>query len=237
LRALAGDAGKAARTESILNMTSRLRMGLLLLILAEFAPGRQPRQASIDLALEERDIQKAVDSQFPVTKEAFPVRLTLRDLRVRLREGEDRVGLSLEVEARLPIIAPLRGRIAASGVPRYDAAQKAFFLSEPVLERLELPGVAERELDLINTAVGTLAAPVLESTPIYTLRDRTLQERAARYLLQEISIQGGKLYLRLGPPDEGVAPTIAPIVIIGGIAGLLAAVLVNWRLRTRRRRK
>jgi hypothetical protein len=145
------------------------------------------------------ELQEAVAKHFPLSIDRRIASLALRDPIVILRDGEDRLGLDVTADAKLPAIPPFAGHIAASGKPFYDPVEKSFYLRDLKIDRLDVPGMEERQRAGIRAAIGALAAPALSTIPVYRLEGRNLKEVTAAYLLTEVSVKDGRLLLTLGP--------------------------------------
>jgi Protein of unknown function (DUF1439) len=156
--------------------------------------------ASITITRTQADLQESVAKRFPVTTEKRLVTVTFRDPKVLLQDGDDRIGLDVETEIRFPFGAPVTGRVASLGRLSYDPSAKAFYFREPIVERLEFPGIEGDRNAIARAALEAVAKPTLESIPVYTLEGRTLKETTAAYLLTEVFVREGKLHLKLGQP-------------------------------------
>jgi hypothetical protein len=217
-----------------MSVRPNLLTGLLLTAFVLAAAGCRPQWPSVQLALSREDIQAVLAPRFPVTKETFPLKATLRDPEVILRDGDPRIGLKLRAEVELPLVPKVSGTIAAIGSPRYEPTEKAFYLQSPEVESLELPLLKGAELEMARGAVQMLAAPIIEETPVYRLKDRTLKEEAAGYFLRDVAVRDGRLHLTLSPPNDGTPPPPGVATILGWTAagGLaLAVVVVMWGRR------
>jgi hypothetical protein len=215
---------------------NRLRYGLLLIATASLAAGCTPKPPTITVTLTRAQLQKEIAKRFPVTQEKFLITATLRKPEVILREGDERIGLGLEAELKLPVLAPVKGRIAAVGDPVYDSREKAFFFRNPKIEKLGIPGLEEHPE--VKLAVEALAGPVLQGTPVYRLEGRTLQEVTAEYVLREVSVQDGKLHLTLGLPEGARVPFSPPAIApwMASLIGLALAFAAGMWFATRGRR-
>ena len=159
-------------------------------------PGCSP---TLTITRTQAELQEKLARRFPVTKEKFLVRVTLSDPKVLLRTGDPRLGLDLAAQIKPPLGAPLDGRVAVLGEPYYDPQQKAFFLHNPEIERVEFPGFDLAQHEKARTAVQTAVSVALASIPIYSLEGRDLKEATARHLLKEVHVQDGMLRFTLGP--------------------------------------
>jgi Protein of unknown function (DUF1439) len=85
------------------------------------------------------------------------------------------------------------------GIPHYDPQQKAFFLRDSRIERVDFPGWNlgghQRTRAALDAAVGV----ALQNVPVYTLEGRTFKEATAKHFLKEVHVADGKLHFTLGP--------------------------------------
>lgn len=182
------------------------RSAAALALTAGCLAGCVGRPPTLTLSLSREELQQAVSERFPVKREELLASVTFRDPQVILREGDNRVGIDLEARIKLPLVRAVQGRAAAVGEVAYDPATRAFFFRNPEITRLDLSGPAEEFREPLTQAVEQFAAPVLEETPVYTLKDRSTEEKTAGYLLRRVSVRDGKLHLTLGLPEDADAP-------------------------------
>jgi hypothetical protein len=158
--------------------------------------------ATFTVTKTQEELQARLAPRFPITREKYLVAVTLSDPKVLLRTEDNRVGLDLATEVRAPralLTAPLAGRIAVMGVPYYDPQQKAFFLHDPRIERVDFPGFDLARYQKARLALEAAVGLALQSIPVYTLEGRTFKEATAKHLLKEVHVEAGKLHFTLGP--------------------------------------
>ncbi len=180
-----------------MHATSRL-LSLILVASLLVAPGCAKREVVVTLTRGE--IQEWVEPRFPVSKLAYLVLVTLRDPKVVLPDGTDRIGIELNVDVKIPLLAALSGKIAASGTPRYEGGTKAFYLERPSVERVEINGLKPEHEPKARAAIEKLATELLATRPIYELKGRNLKEVTASYVLRDVLIRDGKLQATLALP-------------------------------------
>lgn len=152
------------------------------------------------IRLSESQIQEKLDARMPFSKSVlFIFKITLANPQVRLKEQEPHVHLGLDVLMQLGDDGkPLGGRIEAAGAIRYDSAQGAFFLVDPVVERVAVQGIPERYTDKVNAALSVALAAYWAQRPIYTLSTLNGKQAAARLVLRNVAVENGELVVTLG---------------------------------------
>jgi hypothetical protein len=153
---------------------------------------------TITIVRTQPELQQAVAKHFPLTVRRALTSVVLTDPIVVLRDGDDRLGLDVNVAVKLPVLPAYSGRVAVLALPFYDPAEKAFYLRDASLERLELPGLGGDQRAAVSAAISALAAPSLAKVPVYRLEGRNLQEVTAAHFLKEVRVEGGRLRLVLG---------------------------------------
>jgi hypothetical protein len=177
-------------------MTARGSWPVLALALVTAATGCA--SATFTVTKTRAELEEKLAPRFPVTKEKMLVAVTFSDPRVILTSGDPRVGLDLATSVAVPLRSPVEGRIAVIGRPHYDPAEKAFFLRDARIARMDFRGVNLEEHVKTRAALDAALQLALASTPIYTLEGRTFKETTARHLLKEVHVADGKLHFTLG---------------------------------------
>jgi hypothetical protein len=164
---------------------------------------------TITIVRTQPELQQAVARHFPLTVSRPMASVVLTDPIVVLRDGDDRLGLDVNVSVKLPVVPAYAGRVAVMARPFYDPAEKAFYLRDARIERLDLPGLTGERRAALSAAISALGAPALAKIPVYRLEGRNLEEVTARHFLKEVRIEGGRLRLTLGPGGSEEAAAAA----------------------------
>jgi hypothetical protein len=174
----------------------RLTAALPFLALVSVAACAAP---TITIVRTQPEVQQAVAKHFPISVSKLLASVVLTDPVVILRDGDDRLGLDLNVAVKLPAVPAYSGRVGVLARPFYDPAEKAFYLRDPSVERLDLPGLAGDRRAAVSAAISALAGPALAKVPVYRLEGRNFKEVTAEHFLKEVRVEGGRLRLTLGP--------------------------------------
>ena len=160
-------------------------------------------EQGMTVQISQSTVQAQVAERFPITRDLGMGKLTMSDPKIDLKAGQDRVGLTTDLEFGGPGgVLNVKGSARASGALRYDQDDATFYMSDPVVQEVELPAKLMSEarkkklMDLTGKAIGEAYGDV----PLYTLRD-SRRDRTAKLLLREVRVREGKLELVLGMPE------------------------------------
>ena len=156
------------------------------------------RRRGLTITLGQAEIQQRLEAAFPVEQEQFAVRVVVDQPQVILREGSDRIGLDVRVRVRIPLLREYTGRVGTTGKLVYRREDKAFYLFESRVERLEIDGLPPEQTELVKKPVEAVAARALEAHPIYRLQGRNAQETLVEYVLLDVQVRDGKVIAELG---------------------------------------
>jgi hypothetical protein len=150
----------------------------------------------------EAQLQEQLDQQLPLTRSYFLIfQVTLDNPRVSLTDGSNRVraGLDIVLNAKAGGESrPLGGTIDVTGGVKYVAAKGEFFLTDPVIERLELQGVSPKYAGSVRAVMTKAIAEYYSTHPIYSLKATDVNQAAARLVLKDVVVQGQTLVVTLG---------------------------------------
>ena len=159
----------------------------------------------------EDDLREKLDARLPYEgRHLFIFDVTLDDPRIDLVNGTDRVAGGVDVTVKVNVAGrelSLAGAADMSGGVRYDAEARAFFVTDPVVEALRLPGVPESYANRANAAISAALADFYDARPIYVLEADTAAKSAAHLLLKDVSVKDEHLVVTLGLAKSAAAPT------------------------------
>lgn len=153
------------------------------------------------LTFSEADIQSRLEAAPPFTRTFFGVvHVTLDDPRISLVEGSDRVRAGSDVAVRVGLgrrefVIP--GSVDASGGVRFQAETGEFFLTDPVVEHLVIPGLSEQHAPRVADAVARALRVYYDRHPIYTLKPTDIEQATARLLLEDVRVVEQQLVVTL----------------------------------------
>ena len=167
-----------------------LCLGLVLLALG--------CKRTVTVEVERGEIQRRLAAKFPIQKPVLLGTVTFENPNVILHEGSDRIGVELDVRLQMPLVPQYSGKLALNGKPAYRPAEKAFYLEQAALERLDLAGVPLAQVENLRGPTEIVARAALDYVPVYQFEQRNWKEVSAEHVLREVRVQDGKLYATLG---------------------------------------
>lgn len=126
--------------------------------------------------------------------------LELSNPAVRLDEAKNRVATVFDASLRVRgVPRAYTGRAGLSGLPRYDAERRAFFLADASVEELEIDGLPRSVASQLRGLAQTLAPDLFETTPLYALRPGDGRLFGSELTATGIRIVGDRLTVDLAP--------------------------------------
>ena len=150
----------------------------------------------------ESQIQESLQEKLPLTNTYFfIIQVSLKNPRVQLENGSNRVNAGLDVEFNITVNNnpnPLGGSVDASGGIRYVSEEGQFLLTDPVIERMSVQGISQEYLEKANSARTKALADYYSKHPIYTLSTLDAKQTAARMVLKNVVVENRELVITLG---------------------------------------
>lgn len=150
----------------------------------------------------EAELQQKLAERLPISKTyLFIFEVVLDEPRLTLVEGSNRVNAGLDVTLNIYINdepQPLGGELDVSGGVRYDAAEGQFFLTDPVIENLQVQGIPARYTDRVNSVLTKAIGEYYADRPIYTLDKSNVKTAAAKLVLKNVVVENSVLIVTLG---------------------------------------
>ena len=149
----------------------------------------------------EAQLQQKLAEKMPFTKSYLIIEVTLENPRVSLADGSGRIGAGMDIVLNVRIgnePKPLGGTIDVTGGLAYNSADGEFFLTDPVIERLEVQGIPDKHLQKATDAITKVVAQYYETHPVYTLSSMDAKQVAAWMVLKDVVISDHTLIVTLG---------------------------------------
>jgi len=154
------------------------------------------------LRFSEAQIQETLAKKLPMTKTyLFIIQVTLESPRVLLENGSNRVNAGLDVSLNVTVDnnpEPLGGSIDLSGGVRYESEKGQFFLTDPVIEHLQVQGISPAYTTRVNDALTKALAEYYSERPIYTLSEFDAKQVAVQMVLKDVIVENKELVVTLG---------------------------------------
>lgn len=147
-----------------------------------------------EVSFTEAEIQESLTKSGPQTKNYGWLSVSLLETpKITLGSPEGQVGIIARIHISLLGNPAVPIDVTGSAGIRYDDRNKAFFLENPVANRVESPAIPKEAEVSARQATNNLIAAYFKAKPLYVLRDDgTLQEATARWLLKSVRIEPGK---------------------------------------------
>ena len=150
----------------------------------------------------EPQLQEKLAERLPIRKTyLFIFDVVLDNPRLSLINGTDRVNAGLDATLNVNINnmpLSLGGELDVSGGVRYDEIDGRFYLTDPVIENLNIQGIPDKYTERANKVLTKAVAEYYVDRPIYTLRESDAKHAVAKLLLRDVIIQNRELVVTLG---------------------------------------
>ena len=155
-----------------------------------------------EIRITEQQIDAKLAEMFPAEKTYFAIfHLTLTNPEVTLLPESDRIQVELAAILNLRIPGQSRdlgGMLLVTSGIRYDHEEKAVFLTDPVIEKIQIEGVPQKHLEKVSAVATKAAGDFLISQPIYRLEGTDAKTTAAKLLLKNVEVKEQEIVLSLG---------------------------------------
>ena len=157
------------------------------------------------------EIQAKVEEKFPIKRAAAVVTLVLTNPDIVLTNGSDRIGLKADASAELPGsgLAGLgqligiggdayKGSVLIDGDVEYDPAEGTIYFTNGKIKELNIEKIPEQLNKPVTELANAAASNNLNKVLLFTLNEKDMKEKAAKFLLKKVRIRDGKLEVIVG---------------------------------------
>ena len=154
------------------------------------------------------EIQAKVEEKFPIERTATIVNLELTNPDIVLENGSNRIGLKADATAKLPGsgLAGLigmggnshTGSVYIEGDVDYGPEEGTFYFTNGKIKELKIEGLPEQLSGPISKLADAAASNNLNKVPLFTLNEKDMKERAAKFFLKKARVRDGKLEVIVG---------------------------------------
>ena len=164
--------------------------------------------SSQEIRLSAAQLQTAIEKQLTGSHEIFPlVELRIASPAVTLQPQENRILASMQIELSEALTgssrAPLRGVLALSGRPSFEAATSRLVLAEPRIETLDLvdmPGAqSQRQQQMMRGIAKFLMKELSIPIPLYEFKPEKLRYGGVQYQPGDFAVTGDAIKVTLNP--------------------------------------
>jgi hypothetical protein len=186
----------------------QVSQSFLLLFLVSLLAACGFSDGKITLDFSAKQLQDAIAPKFPAENCRLPLAcIRLQNPVVSLPDNADRITLTLDTTVSI-LNQPVTGSAVVSAKPRYQPSTGEIFLDDAQIQDLKFPGVAPNVRNFVTQYGSVLAKQILERTPIYSLKNTSV-EKMARMRIADIQVVGGKLRVAIDPTMQQ-QPKTAP---------------------------
>ena len=154
------------------------------------------------LDIEAAELQARIASRFPVRHcKTVLLCAELSNPALTLSEGDNRVGLSVDVKVNL---GPREraGRVGMTGRPRYVPDQGQLFLDDLQVTQVDVGSVPGEYAEWLRYGATLATQQALQGRPIYTLDERTAKGALAKRSISDVRVTEGKLRITFSGSGE-----------------------------------
>ena len=155
-----------------------------------------------DVRITNADINARLAAKFPITRTYFRLlEVSFSNPEVVLQEATDKITFSFDVAVagraqEQPAL--LQGSISATSGIRFDNKNGSFYLTDFVIDRVSVPGLAQHQNHAMREKMGAALREYLSRVPVYTLQADKVKTAAEKLVLKDVRISGGVLVVTLG---------------------------------------
>lgn len=152
---------------------------------------------SYTVEVSEEKLQNEVSAMMPIKKKLYYFTVTLSNPEVELIDGRDEVGVFTHIAVSGPAGIKGSGRAKITGALSYQVEKNAFYFNNSTIQSLEIDKVPQKFIPQVKAIVQLIARTILQTQPVYKLKDDNIKHKLAKSMLQSISIKEKKLLLEL----------------------------------------
>jgi len=154
------------------------------------------------VTISEDEITQKLNQSLPRQESYFVIfQVGLKNPRINLEKGTNRIDGGLDIDLNIKIGTEkesLGGSIDLSGGIRYEKDSADFFLTDPVVENLDVQGVPEKYREKTMEVLTFALTKYFSEQPIYSLSGVDAKKTAARMVLKKFVIEEEAVVVTLG---------------------------------------
>lgn len=159
------------------------------------------------LVIKKEQLQSKIATKFPMTQENPPVKIHIINPKLELSDGSDRLGLNVDLKVDTPTKKvgrrevggmTLTGEALVTGTLNYDKNEGVIYFENGTLDKLKMDQLPAKMQAQVNAMATEKVRLQLAKLPVFTLDEANLEEKAAKALLQSVTVSGGALHVVVG---------------------------------------
>ncbi len=156
-------------------------------------------QRGVTLQFSARQIENQIQQFLPYDKRAAGVlNFTFDQASVGFDAATNRIGVGMQINISVAKLMRQDGFVRIWGVPSYRPDQNAFFLSDIIVDDLEIEGINKIYAELSANAIGVALEKFYRDRPVYTLKTDKRSQKLASMVLQDVVVSDNSLKVTLG---------------------------------------
>lgn len=187
--------------KKIMLLLSALALGLTLVAC------KGKTDLTTTLVIKKEQLQSKIATKFPMTQENPPVKIHIINPKLELSDGSDRLGLNVDLKVDTPTKKvgrrevggmTLTGEALVTGTLNYDKNEGVIYFENGTLDKLKMDQLPAKMQAQVNAMATEKVRLQLAKLPVFTLDEANLEEKAAKALLQSVTVSGGALHVVVG---------------------------------------
>jgi hypothetical protein len=144
-----------------------------------------------------KEIQERVAEMMPLEKNLVVAAIILSNPKTDLIDSTNQIGLGCDIKVTLPDNTTGAGSVFIAADLTYKRDTYSFYLLNPVLKSVVIKDLDPQFQPLVETVLQTLLTNLLNSQPVYKLKDGNLEEKLTKATLNAVEIKGKRLLVTL----------------------------------------
>ncbi len=148
------------------------------------------------IAIDASKLTQSLQQQFPITQNTDYGKVTLKNPKAFLQKGSDRITAGTTVLFSNALISQQQGSVYVSGKPYFDAKSGAIYLTQPVIEKLNINGY--KLGNLLQGSTSQILNPIVDEIfrkiPIYKLNKNSIEGS----FVKNVQVVDGNLLVTFG---------------------------------------
>lgn len=160
--------------------------------------------AQRELRFTAQQLNRQLAPSFPQRRCLFGMAcVDLKNPKVELHRSDQRIFVDVDLALLMGTQQMGQGSARIAGHPHYDSTKGAFFLRQPSLQSLEVPGALGTEVQMARQLINAiLAEDILADQPIWVLDESDARQSLAKLTLRRIEVRDGVLVAIMGDDED-----------------------------------